>query len=124
MVTLALMFLPELLLMSGGPAVAPPTSQTEQIDLKLDGMGCEACQMHVQRVLEGASGVVGATVSFESGQASVVVAKDWGFDLNATAHQLANDGYEVLSAQPAGAAGSRSAGAAALGGARAGTSEL
>ena len=40
--------------------------------------------MHVQKVLEATSGVVGATVDFKTGQASVLVAKDWGFDLNAT----------------------------------------
>lgn len=96
LLTLGLMFLPELLLWAGAPAVAPPTGDMDRYEIKLNGMGCEACQMHVQKVLEATSGVVGATVDFKTGQASVLVAKDWGFDLNATGDILADDGYEIL----------------------------
>jgi len=96
--TLLLMFLPELLLMGGGPALAPPTGDIERYELQLEGMGCEACQLHVQKVLESTSGVVGAEVNFKTGRAEVLVAKDWAFDINATQTQLTVDGYTILDA--------------------------
>ena len=72
LLTCGLMFLPEILLWAGQPAMAPPTGRTRSFDLQLEGMGCEACQLHVQRVLEGSGGVVSATVDYKSGKASVV----------------------------------------------------
>ena len=94
--TLALMFLPELLLLSGGPAMAPPTGDTVLYDLSVEGMGCEACQIHVKQVLERTSGVVGASVDFKAGRARVEVSKDWGFDLAATGKLLSADGYDII----------------------------
>ena len=47
-----LTFLPELLVLSGGPPLAPPGENLEIIALKVEGMGCEACQTHVKGVID------------------------------------------------------------------------
>merc|ERR1712046_455719 len=93
LLTVALMTSPELLLMSDGPAVAPATADVVKLNLTLDGMGCEACSLHVQKLLESSSGVVSADVSFETGLVQLEVARDWGFDINSTQLRLLNDGY-------------------------------
>lgn len=96
---LVLTFLPEILLMSGGPALAPPTDNVEVLKLKVDGMGCEACQTHVKGVLDQWGGVVESAVNFETGTAEVRVARQWAegkpgaFDLKAVAKRLEEDGY-------------------------------
>merc|ERR1740130_1567534 len=95
--TIGIMVAPELLLISGGPALAPATGNTVQYDISMDGMGCEACQMHVQKLLERSSGVVSAQVDFETGTAAVVVAEGWGFDMPSTQQKLEADGYLVSS---------------------------
>ena len=48
LLTCVLMFLPELLLLSGGPAMAPPTTGAARVVVQLDGLGCEACTIHVK----------------------------------------------------------------------------
>merc|ERR1712194_60866 len=88
---------PEMLLLSGGATVAPATTNTVVVQLTLDGMGCEACQAHVQGLLERSSGVVSAEVDFNKGSAEVVVAQGWGFDVKHAASKLEADGYTVLS---------------------------
>jgi len=95
--TMGIMLAPELLLISGAPALAPATGDTVQYDIVMDGMGCEACQMHVQKLLERSSGVVSAQVDFETGVAAVVVAEGWGFDMPQTQLKLEADGYLVTS---------------------------
>jgi len=100
--TLGLMFLPEMLLMAGGPGVAPSTSATKTYEVTLEGMGCEACQLHVQRLLQGSSGVVSAEVNFKTGKAQVEVAENWGFNMTPIAAALSDDGYEVLSTKQKG----------------------
>lgn len=52
----ALTFLPELLLVSGGPALAASTAGARHVSLSVSGMGCEACQAHVRQTLLTASG--------------------------------------------------------------------
>jgi len=94
-----LTFLPEILLVSGGPALAPPTDNVEVLKLKVDGMGCEACQTHVKSVIDQWGGVVESEVNFETGTAEVRIAKDWAkgqpgtFDMAAVAKKLEVDGY-------------------------------
>jgi len=47
---LALTFLPEVLVLSGGPALAPPTGDAQVVVLQVDGMGCEVrhtCLLYV-----------------------------------------------------------------------------
>ena len=89
-----LTFLPELLLWSGVPAVAPPTANTHSVRLKIHGMGCEACQTHVKGLLDRAGGVVSSSVDFRTGDAEVLVASGWGrFDVSHVAGQLDRDGY-------------------------------
>lgn len=90
---LSLTFLPELLLWSGGPAVAPPTEGAQVLQLNVEGMGCEACQVHVQGVMDRMGGVIGSRVDFKAGRAELVVNKDWSFDFEALSRTLENDGY-------------------------------
>ena len=121
-VTCLLMFLPEALLYLGQPALAPPTTATSSFALQLDGMGCEACQLHVQRVLEASSGVVAAEVDYTTGRAQVTVADGWGFNLTRASEILSEDGYELLNttsakgsqAAPGGLLGKGPAAAAAV----------
>jgi len=100
LLTLMLMLAPEMLLLSGGPAIAPATADVSQFNITVDGMGCEACQVHVQKLLEKSSGVVGARADFETGLVQLHVANDWGFNMNSTRKLLADDGYPVLSISP------------------------
>jgi len=92
-VCMVLMFLPEGLLMLGGPAVAPPTEGAQVLEVSVEGMGCEACQTHVQGLMDRASGVVGSRVDFKAGRAELVVNRDWAFDFQALAQRLEEDGY-------------------------------
>lgn len=95
-----LALLPELLKAAGGPALAPPvdSAATELLKLQLNGMGCEACQLHVKGVLERADGVIAASVDFEHGTAAVLLASGWGnFNLTSLGAKLAYDGYEIVS---------------------------
>jgi len=70
-ICLALTFLPELLLLSGGPAMAPSLDGAQIVKVKVDGMGCEACQLHVQGLMERTGGVVSSNVDFNSGEAEL-----------------------------------------------------
>lgn len=92
-VCLSLMFLPEGLLLLGGPAVAPPTEGSQVLQVSVDGMGCEACQTHVQGLMDRAGGVIGSRVDFKAGRAELVVNRDWAFDFQALARRLEEDGY-------------------------------
>ena len=49
-------------------------------EFTVNGMGCEACEAHVRRLVEASSGVVAAAVDFETGRAVITAAADWGFD--------------------------------------------
>eukprot|EP00933_Yihiella_yeosuensis_P079869 TRINITY_DN9328_c0_g2_i1.p1 TRINITY_DN9328_c0_g2~~TRINITY_DN9328_c0_g2_i1.p1 ORF type:complete len:468 (+),score=79.74 TRINITY_DN9328_c0_g2_i1:83-1486(+) len=92
---LSLTFLPEVLRASGGSAIAPPTDGADVIKLKIDGMGCEACEAHVRNVVDRSSGVIGSRADFKGGFAEIEVAKDWGFNLTKIVEQLKEDGYEA-----------------------------
>jgi len=92
---LVLMFLPEALVWAGGPALAPPTQGAEVIKVKVDGMGCEACQAHVQGVMGRSGGVVSSHVDWQTGHAEIVVNKEWAFDFAKMATRLQDDGYEA-----------------------------
>jgi len=94
-ICLALTFLPELLRWSGGPALAPPTIGAKVLKLKVDGMGCEACEAHIRNVFDRSSGVIGSRADFKSGTAEVEIAEDWNFDITQTLRKLKEDGYEV-----------------------------
>lgn len=97
---LALTFLPELLRLSGGNAIAPPTVGAKVLKLTVDGMGCEACEAHVRGVMERSSGVISGHADFKKGFAEVEVADDWGFDLEKVLQNLKLDGYEAKLAKP------------------------
>jgi copper chaperone CopZ len=92
---LALTFLPELLRLSGGTAIAPPTDGAKLVRLKIDGMGCEACEVHVNSVMARSSGVIGSRADFKAGFAEVEVADNWGFDMAAVVRELKKDGYDA-----------------------------
>ena len=95
--TLLLTFLPEILLFAGAPGggLAPPTHSTQRMTLAVGGMGCEACQFHVKGVLERTPGVIGTEVDFKAGSAELLIARNWGFDLQQAQKILEYDGYEL-----------------------------
>jgi len=90
---LVLTFLPEVLVWSGGPGVAPDVRSAEVLKVKVDGMGCEACQVHVQSVMDRMDGVVSSHVDFATGQAEIVINRDWNFDMTELNRRLDADGY-------------------------------
>lgn len=92
---LFLTFLPELLLVMGGPAIAAPMDGAEKLVLNVDGMGCEACSMKVKGLLDHANGVLGSHVDFKTGTAELLVNKDWAFNVNDVSKQLTSKGYGV-----------------------------
>lgn len=92
---LLLTFLPEILLWSGGPAMAPSLDGAQMVKVKVDGMGCEACQLHVQGLMERTGGVVSSSVDFKAGEAELSVAKDWSFDFQEMAQRLEREGYSA-----------------------------
>jgi len=51
-------------------------SYSMQKVLKVDGMMCAHCKMHVEQVLSGVDGVETATVDLEKKQATVTLSKD------------------------------------------------
>ena len=104
-VTLA--FLPEILLLAGAPAIAPPleSDNTELLEFRVDGMGCEACQTHVQSMVTFTSGVLQSHVDLATGQLSVLIAKDWKFDATELGTRLAKAGFELLLPTPPAATG-------------------
>lgn len=125
---IALAWLPEILLAlgSGGldlpfSGIAASTEGAQRVLLDLEGMGCEACQLHVKTVIEMSSGVstprpppesrsfpdmfltdclgcqvLGSAVDWQAGKAELWVNEDWGFNLTQVSAQLAEDGYETL----------------------------
>lgn len=92
---LLLTFLPEVLLWSGGPGMAPDVQGAEVLKLKVDGMGCEACQVHVQNIIDRTGGVVSSHVDFALGHAELVINRDWSFDLAGLKKKLVADGYDA-----------------------------
>lgn len=109
-----LALLPELLRLSGGPSLAPPTSSVSTLSLRIDGMGCEACERAVRQALASASGVVDTRARFESGVAELSVARDWGFDLGEVRQKLAAAGFDLLPETQPPAEGGGEAGGARL----------
>ena len=65
------------------------------MELSIDGMGCEACQLAVSGAMEGASGVLAATADFEAGTSALLVHPQWGFSLEALAAAVEDAGFEV-----------------------------
>lgn len=51
------------------------STNEEQIELKIDGMTCGACENVVKSALLGAKGVKGAVVSHDEGKAVVIIEK-------------------------------------------------
>lgn len=101
--TVGLALLPELLRLTGGPAIAPPTSKVATISVAIDGMGCEACELAVRQALAPASGIVETRARFESGIAELTVAEGWGFDLGEVRERLSAAGFELRQLPSAGA---------------------
>ena len=80
--------------------MAPPTENTRELHLVVDGMGCEACQSHVRTVIDRSAGVVGSEVDFTKGTARLVVADAWGFDLERLSQRLEIEGYSLVQPLP------------------------
>jgi len=95
--TVFLAWLPELLLLVGGPGLAPPTGDTETIRFRVEGMGCEACLSHVNGLLAHAGGVVsGGVADLDEGVAELLVAKGWHFDAQELGRRLSVAGFELV----------------------------
>lgn len=92
-----LTFMPELLLLSGGPGLAAPMDGSHRIDVPVTGMGCEACQHQVRSVLQRSSGVIDARVVGvgDDGVAQLLVHPRWGFNLAAITKEVGSYGFDV-----------------------------
>lgn len=91
------MFLPEALRFAGGPGLAPPSNgvRLEEIELKIEGMGCEACETMVRSIIETGGGVFSTQVNYETGSAAITVADGWGFSPHMIQQRLREHGYEL-----------------------------
>ena len=65
--------------------------------LKIEGMMCGHCEMHVKKALEALDGVTNAEVSHKTGTAVITLAKDVSNDVLKQA--VAEQGYEVTDIQ-------------------------
>ena len=63
--------------------------------MNIEGMGCEACQSHVQATIEAAPGVVAAKVAFATGAATVRIADGSAFDAGKLLARLEEKGYRT-----------------------------
>jgi len=118
-VCLLLTFLPEILLLSGGPRVGW-VGETHTIQLQVDGMGCEACLHHVRGVLSE-EGAIETTIDLDTGAGKVEVALGGGFNLTAAAEKLEKAGFYLKAVEQAAGAGPAAEGVSAS---PAGPSEL
>jgi copper chaperone CopZ len=94
--SLVLTFMPEMLRLSGGPSLAPPTSDVFTLALRVEGMGCEACEQAVRQALASTGGVVDARARFESGVVECTVARDWNFDIAEATRRVQAAGFELV----------------------------
>jgi copper ion binding protein len=62
--------------------------------LKIEGMSCEHCVMHVKKALEGIAGVKSAAVSLKTNSAEVD--HDGKADLTLMKEAVTEAGYEVV----------------------------
>uniref|UniRef100_A0A0G4GBC2 HMA domain-containing protein n=1 Tax=Chromera velia CCMP2878 TaxID=1169474 RepID=A0A0G4GBC2_9ALVE len=95
LLTLLLLFLPEVLRYGGGPAIAPPPGNARRLVFTVDNMGCEACESAVRLEMERFDGVLQAEVDFETGRAELLAAEDWGFSESGLDERLRLRGYEL-----------------------------
>ena len=65
--------------------------------LKIEGMMCGHCEMHVKKALEALEGVTNAEVSHKTGTAVITLVKDVSNDVLKQA--VAEQGYEVTDIQ-------------------------
>ena len=92
---MGLTLLPEILLHVGATAIAAPTDGAKRVSLKVDGMGCEACQLAVTTAMQATSGVLAAAADFELGTATLLVHPDWGFEMGTLAKAVEAAGFEL-----------------------------
>jgi len=59
------------LIVSSGEASPPNSLSTEKATVRIEGMTCEACTVHVKRELLSVAGVAGASVNYSDGRATV-----------------------------------------------------
>ena len=62
--------------------------------LKIEGMMCRHCEMHVKNALEAIDGVDSAIVSHEKGTATVILNKEVAIDTLKQA--VVDQGYKVI----------------------------
>ena len=65
--------------------------------MKIEGMMCGHCEMHVKKALETLEGVSNAEVSHQAGTAIVALEKDVPDEILQKA--VSDEGYEVISIQ-------------------------
>ena len=90
-----LTLLPEVLLHAGATAIAAPTDGAKRVSLRVDGMGCEACQVAVTHALQSTSGVLAASADFQAGTATLLVHPEWGFDIGTVIKAVEAAGFEL-----------------------------
>lgn len=95
--TLSLMFLPELLKWSGtAPAIAPSSTSFSVQSFEISGMGCEACEAAVSRIIDRSSGVIASSVDALTGIANITISNNWNFDASSLRTALEAHGYGLL----------------------------
>ena len=65
--------------------------------LKIEGMMCTHCEMHVKKALEALEGVSNAEVSYQAGTAMVTLEREVSDEILRKA--VTDEGYEVISIQ-------------------------
>lgn len=64
------------------------------LQLSVKGMGCEACQLHVQGLMNNVAGVMGSQVDWTTGKAELIVNEE-SFDFASLNRLLEDDGYSA-----------------------------
>eukprot|EP00404_Azadinium_spinosum_P030075 CAMPEP_0180558700 /NCGR_PEP_ID=MMETSP1037_2-20121125/1882_1 /TAXON_ID=632150 /ORGANISM="Azadinium spinosum, Strain 3D9" /LENGTH=123 /DNA_ID=CAMNT_0022575081 /DNA_START=163 /DNA_END=535 /DNA_ORIENTATION=+ len=93
---LSLTFLPEALMRFGGASWAPLAAGAETIAVRVEGMGCEACQVHVQSLMGKIGGVLTSRVDFRTGRGEIFVKSGLeAFDFREMVRRLGEEGFMV-----------------------------
>jgi copper chaperone CopZ len=87
--------LPEMITALSQRSFSAQQVEGREVVMNIEGMGCEACQVHVQNTIEAATGVIAANVAFSTGAATVRVAEGSAFDAGELISRLEKRGYRT-----------------------------
>ncbi|MBZ0173354.1 MAG: cation transporter, partial [Phycisphaerales bacterium] len=69
------------------------TAASQTVHMRIDGMTCEACAVHLQKSLTGVQGVIDARVSYPDGTATLVIGLGSEFRPQAALDAIDDAGY-------------------------------